>query len=1063
MVPTTMPADSSLNPFLRRAPTQLHYGTLVANALIQNRRKSDLIDGPVDVTFQTRLALARGAGPHLQWDFDNSSRPDEFKYTGDGLFSACTEHAHQFQHWHEQHPSWYDVLQAFVTVIEQRSNSTPLVVYLPYPNLDNGLLLSTRPVYKDEQALVLLSFEDFWNEENILGENYHHIEWKLPASIEAGEYENDITLLEANLLNPAAVHVLRALTSRQLAELFFEVFLMPCERDIATERAAAVLRYNSRFYDPGDLTPGKSVETTVVHQVKKHLTPSLQSDELFILVRGLYCEARDSVLTRRSFADLSRVLPKKRRQRAPEDASRGLPIEFSGVHVENSSTVDVTSSPRATPVARKLIEKQAQSEDLVNLFKRNVTSCLLEELLRKTPNILPHVSVSIDLTEEEIQRHCHVLTNRIGSRLSDVVHKAVKNIFKARGFVERKPEDSNGQANIVKSSEAQPEATSRPVRQTLSSKETVTTEVLAEVNIGTAANIKDNSSELSHSSVRKQEPSSVEPQHVGLAISYIKEPERGEVQELRKFKVDTFVSDFTADTSNKSSTDIANCNVSHPNKSSGLPGKYLSEPVGRKDRLLNSQTKLEAGSAKTPDAIFANRTVWGHPPTASAATSNVAPRGSLSSSWDSIPQHGNRTAANFGREIPARSASVVESTFELPAWGPLHTELAYWVVRAKTSDRHLMEMAEFLLGKETVGSHDLAHFICGGSDALFTSKAAKLELIDNLDSWNQQRLTGPEYWCKRRALIHRSVPASIVFYAPIIGLTVFSLVIAIKKGERFWDGAETFLNLFFTGAVAVVLALMGLSVGNRFVVWDYIMATAALPRIPTEPEHRRAALRAICESENPSLYVEDPVGWMPHPCHGWTQIPQRVPLDEVARGACLVISGRHLIANICGSDRRMYMMDDGFLIAGEWMARKGFWYAMVRARNRVQKTVPRGSSDVAAVVATAQGGSYTTSPLPSPETTLGQEMTLQFPRPPPQNSPRPMVEASEPSIRESSVIAFAQPAATESLGVKLRWVGGDPTLRHSNQNSGAVERQTVWQRKISGKLRSVGIQRHKQT
>lgn len=1063
-----MQVDPSTNPFIRRAPTQLHYGTLIANALVQNRRKCPPLDGPTDVTFQMRLALARGTGTHLQWDREDKSRPDEFLYTGDGLFRACAAHALQHQQFHEQHPSWYSVLQAFVTAVEQERNisqSTPLVIYLPWPNLDAGLLLSTQPVSKDERALVLLSFEDFWNEESILGEPYSHVEWQNPTTIDAGEYKDDVVLLRATVLNPAAVHVSQALTPRQLAELFFEVFLTSCERDIAIERAAAVLSHNKRYYDPGDLTSGRTVDSTVVHEVVRHLTPSLHSGELLSIVKGLYCDTRNIVqVPWRSSGSGSKVPRRKSWGRLPENASRDLRAELNNVHVDNASALDDFASPQASSTHGMASSKQEHSPDVLHEFKKSVTSCVVEELLHKTPNVLPRVMCKSDLCEDEIQRHCRILSDRINARLSEVVRKAVESIFKARGFTEQSQMPDNG-AKAVNNFAAHPQAAHFSKGRVTFAEKTAATEKLSEVDTGRTEDGKVVSRELTV--IRKRQLSSVEDPNVRTATSYTTEHETEIANQTRKFGVnEAFASASIAAASSEHCTRVAGREPFHANQYVVSPEKYLADSAEPKSRLLDSHRKLEPELTDIFNGGLANHQASVSAPAASSVTSNAAARGSLESRGDTEVIYGNRRTAHCGCGEQAENDECGPS-FGASIWDSLHTELAYWVVRAKTSDRYLMDMVEYLLGTKVVGSYDLARFICCRFDAETAFGACKLNLIDDFETWKQKSLGGPRYWCRRKALIHRSFPASVVFYIPIVGLTAFSLVIAIKKGEDFWNGAEAFLNLFFTGAVAVVLALMGLSVGDRFVVWDYIMATAAQQKIPTEPEHRRAALRAICESENPSLYVEEPVDWMPHPCHGWTQIPQTVPLDEIARGGCLVISGKHLIANICGADRRMYIMDDGSLIAGEWIPRKGSWHSMVRVRNYVRKTVPSGSNEVAAVVTPMLNGSMTHSPLPSPDTTMCQHIPLpQLPRPMFRASPRYPEEKSErPNLRQAPTLATSSACfpGTEAHEVELKWVKGGPGLHRffTEGETGSATGQSILQRRVSGVLRREGTLKQK--
>lgn len=617
--------------------------------------------------------------------------------------------------------------------------------------------------------------------------------------------------------------------------------------------------------------------------------------------------------------------------------------KFDGVHVDSVPFLRLPEARGPTAI-NKDHNGRSEAASVEAKFKRDIASCLLEDYLRKNPTTLPRFTRNHKYTEEDLERHCSKLADKIRSQVAPTISRAVSCVIEARGFI----------FDLLQLNEREYQQSSPPL--SAQTEPTQMSKSSQNATNGDSSKFARNDAKdmvLELSTITQHSPGHSGVQDVLDSSSKHLLPEVPTASH-KKFVQD--VGDVSA---------LKDCDE-------------LSEPApaGKREKLTWPHTEIEVSRRVTSHVSD-----WGHSEKVESMTethvNNFEEQPQLPSDRNTtrhLTEQG-QTHATEERQMSRENHVLIRDATQLTveddksssnkliinrgstqngkvrpvhpsfSWDPIHTELVYWVIRSRSSDKYLKDVAEFLEGK-CLNDDGLARFICQTKAISEQSRATKLELADsNPKRKVLQRFKRPKYWCKRGALIRRSFTAMVLFCVSVGGLIGLSITIGVKNGEDFWDGADKCLNLLLTGAATIVLALMGLSIGDRFFFWDLIRGTAAVSKVPNNPDERKAALEAICKEDNPELYIAGPVSWMPGPCVGWTRVPSLVPLDEIAHGGCLVISNQKFFANICRSDRQIYMFEDGRMVAGEWIPRKGPWNAMIRARNAVWVS-PRALGDL---------------------------------------------------------------------------------------------------------------------
>lgn len=295
-------------------------------------------------------------------------------------------------------------------------------------------------------------------------------------------------------------------------------------------------------------------------------------------------------------------------------------------------------------------------------------------------------------------------------------------------------------------------------------------------------------------------------------------------------------------------------------------------------------------------------------------------------------------------------------------WGRTNSECAMWIIRAQTCHKHLREAADFLLPHQKMQTAaELARVIVkhakivgGPATELDISEDNELTAVvmhrlgrginwvRTLSSHGDEPPRRPRfltwYKCRRGAIVTGSFHSGLITWAIILGIVSLSAVIGALSKDNFWEKCESALNLIFTGAVGVLLGMMGIETNKRVMITDFLTFTRPIPVIPKDESERRAALYALLKPDvdNPSAHIEGPIAWMPEPCHGWTRVPEKVPLDEICENGYMYISEGKTSARICGKEQWLEIRDGTLYVAGLVVSRNAS-RARVRVRNPVSR------------------------------------------------------------------------------------------------------------------------------
>lgn len=763
------------------------------------------------------------------------------------------------------------------------SDDVAFVIYLPHEDLPEGMLLSTRPIKPEEKVMLLIKHEEYWVETHLLEAWW---DWDPEHMFDLEEYGGASVLFPAVLLNPKSAFVEPGVTVERLTELYLCVY----RNENASEsrggypgKAARVVQRNTRYYEC-KIANGKKVDIESVTQLASRLLPDEE-------------ELRNA---------LKKVIDK---------ANVWLSRDYE---LESATSEKVESFDRIEAMI----------------------SCAVEEALRKTPTLIPKVRRSNFKSEGIIDR----LFASANNRLRQIVQEAVTAILKANGYSlvvqeMKQPEERNIEIS-QRTTEPDESMNHKDGKESRLGKDREGVVLggkeapLGGTSVPKSPRWRERIMALVHSNEGSldEEISEEKKTNEGLEETVIgNDHAKPENMEANKATKKETVVDFAP-----SEVLASEFNIEFPgNITGGNPTRFSED-----DNSFHSAKQNPADSKKS---VLEEIKKISKVRTSTAPLKRISRKKVLLNVEDDAKLQLPELRVEGLVSLVDDAVEVL--TKEEDFWRPLDTDLVSWIVRAETADGHLKDLVKFFRGKHSINIQDLANFICVRKP--ITGKIAKLQLSDEEIESEEKFATSlvQRYRCGRSAILRWSPASAALFYGVIISVVATSAVISVFSQDSGWARAESFFNLLFTGAVAVVLALMSLDLGGRVIAVDAALASIAMDNLPRTKKERRAALKALCESDSPALYVDGPISWMPEECQGYTRINDAVPLDEICERGYLRVTAGKMVARICKQDRVMRMSEEGnTLLAGEREVKKRFWQAIIRVTNRVERVTPMRSS-----------------------------------------------------------------------------------------------------------------------
>lgn len=153
------------------------------------------------------------------------------------------------------------------------------------------------------------------------------------------------------------------------------------------------------------------------------------------------------------------------------------------------------------------------------------------------------------------------------------------------------------------------------------------------------------------------------------------------------------------------------------------------------------------------------------------------------------------------------------------------------------------------------------------------------------------------------AVYTRQVRNSACFYASVFALIVTSITVGMFQEMDTWGKLESALNLILTGAVAVVLALAGISHEGDHTIMNLIKCRKKLDNI-ADKRRAEAIIKQVCQLEsNLGTYFDGPgTIWCSSEGGTTTITSDKISSEAFHCNAILLMSGSVLV--LCGNQYR---------------------------------------------------------------------------------------------------------------------------------------------------------------